>query len=156
MPRKTQKQLEDEIKAKNPDVQNIREVSNVDEKEDEARMSSPDIIGDIMQENRTTLRYQLPEQDSLDSNTPIPNLNPTEYPTINVRGTFPAERQKRGANLLLLREIEELITQIDIGNNRNATLNFLIWVGLQTLKGLPKKIDVRVGAHTYADGKKIE
>lgn len=147
MARKTQKQLEDEAKSKN--------MGN-DNRDSEPGIDSPDIISDIMREKKTTLRYQLPDQEDHEERTPIPIIDHGEYPSINVRGTFPAERQKRGANLLLLRETDDLITKIDIGNNRNATLNFLIWVGLQTLKGLPKKIDVRVGSQTYADGKKIE
>lgn len=109
-------------------------------------------VGDVMRSSQTLIRYRLPEQIASESNTLLPKVRTEDYPEINVRGSFPVERQKRGANLLLLKEIDKILEAVDIGNNRNATLNFLIWVGLQTIKGMTNRIDVKIHEKTFADG----
>ena len=113
------------------------------------------IIGELLQTNQPTTRYKIPEQIVTEKSAIVPKINVLDFPEINVRGSFPVERQKRGANLLILKEIDNILSVIDVGNNRNATLNFLLWVGLQTIKGMEDRIDVRVHENTFADGGEI-
>lgn len=86
---------------------------------------------------------------------PIPKIITSEYPHLKIKGIFPAHRQERCVSLRVLKEIE-LILEEKTEGNLNATINFLMWVGLQTLKNSAhKKVNINVNAGTYADGKLI-
>lgn len=159
MARKSMQQLEEEANSRKTQELNKEGIvsnSNVERQllsEATKHFSSNErIIGELLQTNQPTTRYKVPEQVNNEKSTIVPKINPSDYPEINVRGSFPVERQKRGANLLILKEIDNILSIIDVGNNRNATLNFLLWVGLQTIKGMPDRIDVRVHENTFADG----
>lgn len=157
MGRKSIKQLEEEAyqrKAQQLTGEDIVNVSmnKLPQEEIKKISSNEKIIGDLLQTTQSISRYKIPEQVSSRKHTIIPKINVNDYPEINVRGSFPIERQKRGANLLILKEIDELLSIIDVGNNRNATLNFLLWVGLQAIKGMEERIDIRVNEKTFADG----
>lgn len=157
MARKSLQQLEEEAKRRTLEVSNNHFQSKADPHQDKPYQENNGLINgravsDVMQSNQTLHRYKLPEQINSGKILSTPKINPDDYPEINVRGSFPVDRQKRGANLLLLKEIDKILEEIDVGNNRNATLNFLIWVGLQTLKGMSNRIDVKINENTFADG----
>lgn len=158
MGRKSIKQLEEEAYQRKSQQLTGEDIVNATmekpSQEEINKISSNDkIIGDLLQTTKSIIsRYKIPEQVSSRKHTIIPKINVNDYPEINVRGSFPIERQKRGANLLILKEIDELLSIIDVGNNRNATLNFLLWVGLQAIKGMEERIDIRVNEKTFADG----
>ena len=154
MARKSMQQLEEEaLKRKSIESSNDITINNQSSLNSVKNLSYDEkIIGELLQKKQQTARYKIPDQVILEKITHVPKVIISDYPEINVRGSFPVERQKRGANLLLLKEIDNILLEIDVGNNRNATLNFLIWVGLQTLKGMKDRVDVKVNENTFADG----
>lgn len=112
-----------------------------------------EILGDGMQQ---VYKYKLPEtRTPLMDEVSVPFVPVNEYPKINIQGKFSAYRQVKGANLYLLKEIDHVLSKINEGKNKNATINFLIWVGLQSLKGINHEVSIHVHDSTYADGELI-
>ena len=112
------------------------------------------IISEIMGDKNTQLyKYSLPDTTACSRNdNSIPFVNSDEYPCLNIKGKTSRKRQAKGYNLFLLTEINYILSKNISDSNMNATLNFLIWVGLQTLRGMNHSIDVRIHDDTYADG----
>ncbi len=137
--------------------QNVNMVVDGIEKKDERIEINPKIINEVLNDkNEPPYKYKLPKGYSVANNSEdIPSIKIEDYPRLNVKGKFSVDRQNKGANLYLLKEIDYLLDNINEGKNKNATLNFLIWVGLQTLKGMNTEIDIRVHDSTYADGQII-
>lgn len=121
-------------------------------------LSNPKIINEILNDGmRAPYKYKLPETPiSFGENDAIPYVRAEDYPKIKIKGKFAAERQIKGANLYLVKEIDYLLKNVNEGKNKNATINFLIWVGLQSLKGINHDISVQIHDSTYADGSLIE
>ena len=116
------------------------------------------IISEIMGDKNTQLyKYSLPETVIYNFNdNSIPFVDPNEYPILNIKGKTSRKRQAKGYNLFLLKEIEHVLSKNMKGSNMNATLNFLVWVGLQALRGMNQSIDIRIHDETYADGVAVD
>ena len=98
-------------------------------------------------------KYKLPDvQIPFRNEISIPFVPVDEYPKINIHGKYSSHRVNKGANLYLLKEIDHVLSKINEGKNKNATINFLIWVGLQSLKGINHEISIQIHDSTYADG----
>lgn len=112
------------------------------------------IINEILSDGmQPVYKYKLPEvQISSRDKISIPFVPVDEYPKINIQGKYSSYRQIKGANLYILKEIDYVLSKINEGKNKNATINFLIWVGLQSLKGINHEISIQVHDSTYADG----
>lgn len=118
--------------------------------DDELKNIASDIIGEKSKSTYSVPNSNLGQQSSL-----IPKINISDYPSINIKGQFPSNRQRRTSNLILLKEIDAILENRFTGN-KNACLNFLIWVGLETLKGVNQKdIAINVNSGTFADGRLI-
>lgn len=165
MARLSQKQLEELAQSRKRSKEELdfpkeeADVSTDDSlinKEDRLEIN-PKMINDVLNnEGESPYKYKLPQGYRISSTgKDIPSINIRDFPKLNVKGKFSVDRQNKGANLYLLKEIDYLLDNINEGKNKNATLNFLIWVGLQTLKGMNGTIDVRVHDSTYADGQII-
>lgn len=120
-------------------------------------LSQSKIINEIMGDKNTQLyKYSLPETTIRENDqNSIPLIDPNDYPTLNIKGKVSRKRQAKGFNLFLSKEIDHVLQNVSHGTNRNATINFLVWVGLQTLKGMNQPVDIRVHDDTYADGEII-
>lgn len=157
MAKLSQKQLEEMAKQRKvqKDGNNENEFADTSEKKDSLPQSK--IISEIMGDKNTQLyKYSLPETALHgNDNSSIPTVNPDEYPILNIKGKTSRKRQAKGYNLFLLKEIEHIIGKNMKGSNMNATLNFLVWVGLQTLRGMNQPIDILIHDETYADGASI-
>jgi hypothetical protein len=152
MAKLSQKQLDELVKKRKENKANIIG-------EDESLNHVPfdkKIINEIMDSKKeSAYKYKLPNNilNSIDEG--IPYVNPNEFPELKIKGKYSSDRQNKGANLFLLKETDHILDKINKGKNKNATLNFLVWVGLQTIKGMNGSIDIRVHDSTYADGEMI-
>jgi len=112
-----------------------------------------EIMGDM---NAQLYKYELPMSSMpIKDKGAIPFVNPKEYPKFNIRGKVTRDRQSKPIKFYLLKEIEEILKENNGGSNKTAALNFLIWVGLQTIKGMNQSIDVLIHDDTYADGEVV-
>lgn len=121
-----------------------------------APVANSQIISEIMGDENTQLyKYTVPNS-AITNNCPydIPFVAPYEYPSLNIKGKVSRNRHIKAYNLFLNKEIDYILKNNMKGKNKNAALNFLIWVGLQTLKGI-KDIDILVHDDSYADGERI-
>lgn len=154
MAKLSQKQLEEmakqrkQLNASNTKNNQVNEVGEIKE------LPQSKIINEIMGDKNTQLyKYSLPDAVVCSNNeNSIPSVDPDEYPILNIKGKTSRKRQAKGYNLFLLKEIDYVLSKNMKGSNMNATLNFLIWVGLQTLRGMNQSIDIRIHDDTYADG----
>ncbi|WP_028389171.1 hypothetical protein [Legionella fairfieldensis] len=155
MARLSQKQLEELAKQRR--LENEEKEKN--RTEDNGHISyNPKIINEILTDGvQPPYKYKLPDLPSpyKDSES-VPFVHVESYPKINIQGKFSSNRQVKGANLYLLKEIDLVLSKINEGKNKNATINFLIWVGLQSLKGVNHDISIQIHDSTYADGGLIE
>ena len=146
----SQRELEEISKKRN------NEKDNEIKPEDKAmaNFSNTKIINEIINDGtQPVYKYKLPELTSSPINKKsIPYVSIEEYPKLNIQGKYSSSRQVKGANLYLLKEIDFLLNRINEGKNKNATINFLIWVGLQSLKGVGQEISINVHDSVYADG----
>jgi len=112
------------------------------------------IINEILGDGKQPVyKYKLPDaQTLLRDEASVPYVPVEEFPKINIQGKYSAFRQVKGANLYILKEIDHVLSKINEGKNKNATINFLIWVGLQSLKGINHEISIQIHDSTYADG----
>lgn len=158
MAKLSQKQLEEMAKQRNQLKDSNTESNKVDElKNVQDNLPQSKIINEIMGDRNTQLyKYSLPETAicNKDENS-IPLVDAGEYPSFNIKGKISRKRQAKGYNLFLLKEIEHILSKNMQESNMNATLNFLLWVGLQTLRGMNQSIDIRIHDDTYADGVNI-
>ena len=116
----------------------------------EVKMIASEMIGE-----KKTLTYPITNESLEKYVSLIPKIDANDYPKIKIKGIFPGYRQKRGATLRILKEIDIILDEV-VDGNKNAALNFLMWVGLQTLKGSGhKNIAININASTFADGKII-
>ena len=117
-------------------------------------LSQSKIINEIMGDKNTQLyKYSLPDNTiQRKKEGVIPWVDIKEYPELNIKGKASRARQAKPIKFYLLNEIEHILNNISNGNNKTATLNFLVWVGLQTLKGMSQPVEIRVHDETYADG----
>ena len=154
MAKLSQKQLEEMAKQRKMPEEGNNNKAREDTHDKKESLPQSKIISEIMGDNNTQLyKYSLPESTQHNNNdNSIPSVDPDEYPILNIKGKTSRKRQAKGYNLFLLKEIEHIIGQNMEGSNMNATLNFLVWVGLQTLRGMNQPIDIRVHDETYADG----
>lgn len=154
MAKLSQKQLEDMAKQrKQLDDNNVKN-NQVNEVSGIKELPQSKIINEIMGDTNTQLyKYSLPDAVICsDNENAVPSIDPDEYPVLNIKGKTSRKRQAKGYNLFLLKEIDYVLSKNMQGSNMNATLNFLVWVGLQTLRGMNQSIDIRVHDDTYADG----
>ena len=133
MAKLSQKQLDELVKKRKDSKDNITE-------DDESLNHVPfdkKIINEIMDSKKeSAYKYKLPNNILNSIEEGIPYVNPDEFPELKIKGKYSSDRQNKG-------------------KNKNATLNFLVWVGLQTIKGMNGSIDIRVHDSTYADGEMI-
>ncbi len=152
MAKLSQKQLEEMAKEKKLLSKKKEPQINI-----QSTLPQSKIMNEIMGDKNTQLyKYSLPETTvrEKDENS-IPLINPNDYPDLNIRGKVSRKRQAKGYNLFLSNEINHVLQNVSHGTNRNATLNFLVWVGLQTLKGMNQPVNIRVHDDTYPDGEII-
>lgn len=110
------------------------------------------MAADIMGEKKKG-EYSIPYHDQQNESVLIPKVSTSEYPNISIKGQFPSNRQRRSSNLIILKEIDAILSK-KVKGNRNAALNFLIWVGLETLKNSgTNDIAINVHSGTFADGR---
>lgn len=152
MAKLSQKQLDELVKKrKEKEAENIEMEDSVEHVSFDKKM-----INEIMDNKKeSAYKYKLPNNILNNIEEGVPYVNPDEFPELNIRGKYSSERQNKGANLFLLKETDHILDKINKGKNKNATLNFLIWVGLQTIKGMNGSIDVKVHDSTYADGEVV-
>lgn len=155
MAKLSQQQLEEIAKKrKNENKSNEDSMLIIDELSEDHISTNSKIINEILSDGiQPIYKYKLPEVHipSRDE-VSIPFVPVNEYPKINIQGKYSSYRQIKGANLYLLKEIDYVLNNINQGKNKNATINFLIWVGLQSLKGINHEISIQVHDSTYADG----
>ena len=149
MARLSQKQLDE--------IAQSRKLENKHENSLGQSFVSPKVISEILGEQNTgTYKYKLPSSAFLGANiNAIPYVDYKDFPKIKISGKFSGERQKKGAPIYGLKEIDHILEHVNEGTNKNATLNFLIWVGLQALKGVNEDIMININDSTYADGEII-
>ena len=154
MAKLSQKQLDELAKERKGGIQNSSlALKNIDTFN--ATKVNPKIITEIMNEDdQAPYKYKLPKNISV-AGEGVPYVDHAEYPYLNIKGKFSSDRQIKGANLFVLKEIDHVLNEINIGKNKNATLNFLLWVGLQTIKGMNGTLDIKVHDSTYADGEMV-
>lgn len=156
MAKLSQKQLEDLAKLRK--IENKENEANVAIAENELKYNklstNPKIINEILGDGMQPIyKYKLPDaQSPLRDEISVPFVSVEEYPKINIQGKYSSYRQVKGANLYILKEIDYVLSKINEGKNKNATINFLIWVGLQSLKGINHEISIQIHDSTYADG----
>lgn len=163
MAKLSQKQLDEMAKARKAinDESGINSPNRMDLNINSGSINNPPqakILNEIMGDTNTSLyKYTLPESGGgKREGDALPYVEPSEYPELKVRGNASRDRQAKPIKFYLLKEMEYILKNIDKGNNKTATLNFLVWVGLQTLKGMNQSIDIRIHDDTYADGSFIE
>lgn len=149
MARLSQKQLDEIAKS--------RKLENGCENSLGESVVSPKVISEILGEKNTgTYKYKLPSSVFLGTKiNSIPYVEHKDFPKIKIYGKFSGERQRKGAPIYILKEIDHILDHVNEGKNKNATLNFLIWVGLQALKGVNDDIMININDSTYADGEII-
>jgi len=152
MAKLSQKQLDELVKKRK-----LNEAGKIEKEESEEHVSfDKKMISEIMDSKKeSAYKYKLPNNTLNSIEEGVPYVNTDEFPDLNIKGKYSSERQNKGANLFLLKETDHILDKINKGKNKNATLNFLIWVGLQTIKGMNGSIDVRVHDSTYADGEVV-
>ncbi|MCL4419098.1 hypothetical protein M1146_03275 [Patescibacteria group bacterium] len=153
MARLSQKQLEEIAKSRKIENEDNSSLTDNESKYD-SLSTNPKIINEILGDGMQPIyKYKLPEvQTPSRDEVSVPFVSVEEYPKINIQGKYSSYRQVKGANLYILKEIDHVLSRINEGKNKNATINFLIWVGLQSLKGINHEISIQIHDSTYADG----
>ncbi|MBP9777619.1 MAG: hypothetical protein KBD25_00390 [Rickettsiaceae bacterium] len=168
MGRMTQKELDEAVKEKKRKEALLKKEESIEDKETDSglvktaelknkvKLSDSEvkiIASEIMGEKNTF--YPVIDGNSEKTAPLIPKIRTSDYPRIKIKGIFPSYRQERSATLRILKEIDIILDEV-VEGNKNASINFLMWVGLQTLKGSGhKNININVNASTFADGKII-